>query len=148
MVIVNRTPSERVCCCSLGFWFSLVLWHINHYRLFNTKSCLYIYIKYIICKHILLITSFNVLELIFCTQLNSFKYFYQTQIILFAISSFVCTQLNVTNYCYLSNNSIKHWSFVYTQLNDQTVLFLTILLSISHLFPQSLNVKQFYLTHR
>ena len=27
--------------------FSLVLWHINHYRLFNTKPSLYIYIKYI-----------------------------------------------------------------------------------------------------
>ena len=25
----------------------LVLWHINHYRLFNAKSSLYIYIKYI-----------------------------------------------------------------------------------------------------
>ena len=25
----------------------LVLWHINHCRLFNAKSCLYIYIKYI-----------------------------------------------------------------------------------------------------
>ena len=25
----------------------LVLWHINHYRLFNKKSCLNIYIKYI-----------------------------------------------------------------------------------------------------
>ena len=28
-------------------WFSWVLWHINHYRLFNVKSFLYIYIKYI-----------------------------------------------------------------------------------------------------
>ena len=28
-------------------WFGWVLWHINHYRLFNTKSPLYIYIKYI-----------------------------------------------------------------------------------------------------
>ena len=28
-------------------WFCLVLWHINHCRLFNTKSSLYIYIKYI-----------------------------------------------------------------------------------------------------
>ena len=28
-------------------WFSLVLWHINHCRLFNAKSSLYIYIKYI-----------------------------------------------------------------------------------------------------
>ena len=27
-------------------WFGLVLWHINHCRLFNTKSSLYIYIKY------------------------------------------------------------------------------------------------------
>ena len=33
-------------------WFSLVvfLWHINHYRLFNAKSSLYIYIRYMICK--------------------------------------------------------------------------------------------------
>ena len=31
----------------------------------------------------------------------------------------------------ITNNSIKHLSFVYTQLNDQTVLFLTIQFSIS-----------------
>ena len=30
----------------------------------------------------------------------------------------------------ITNNSIKHQSFVYTQLNDQTVLFLTIQFSI------------------
>ena len=34
----------------------------------------------------------------------------------------------------ISNDSIKHQSFVYTQLNDQTVLFLTIQFSISHFF--------------
>ena len=28
-------------------WFGLVLWHINHSWLFNAKSFLYIYIKYI-----------------------------------------------------------------------------------------------------
>ena len=28
-------------------WFDWVLWHINHCRLFNSKSSLYIYIKYI-----------------------------------------------------------------------------------------------------
>ena len=28
-------------------WFDLVLWHINHWRLFYAKSSLYIYIKYI-----------------------------------------------------------------------------------------------------
>ena len=27
-------------------WLGWVLWHINHYRLFNAKSSLYIYIKY------------------------------------------------------------------------------------------------------
>ena len=42
----------------------------------------------------------------------------------------------------------KHQSFVCTQLNDQTVPFLAIHFSISHLFALSLNVKQFYLTHR
>ena len=31
----------------LHIWFGLVLWHINHCRLFNVKSSLYIYIKYI-----------------------------------------------------------------------------------------------------
>ena len=28
-------------------WFGLVLWHINHCRLFNPKSILYIYMKYL-----------------------------------------------------------------------------------------------------
>ena len=28
-------------------WFGWVLWHINQCRLFNAKSSLYIYIKYI-----------------------------------------------------------------------------------------------------
>ena len=34
----------------------------------------------------------------------------------------------------ITTNSIEHQSFVYTKLNDQTVLFLTIEFSISHLF--------------
>ena len=41
-----------------------------------------------------------------------------------------------------TNNSINHQLFVYTQLNDQTVLFQT-----NHLFALSSNVKQIYLTH-
>ena len=45
-------------------------------------------------------------------------------------------------------NLIKHLSFVYTQLNDQTIRFQTIQSNISHLFALSFNVKQFYLTHR
>ena len=46
------------------------------------------------------------------------------------------------------NNSIKHYSFVYTQSNGQTVLFLTICFNIIHMLAHSLNVKQFYLTNR
>ena len=52
-------------------------------------------------------------------------------------------KLNSSKYCYVS----QHQSFIYTQLNDQTVLFQTIHFSIHHLFALSLNVKQFYLTH-
>ena len=48
----------------------------------------------------------------------------------------------------ITSNSIKHQTFIYTQLNYQTVLFLTFRFSISHLFAHSLNVEQFYLTHR
>ena len=37
---------------------------------------------------------------------------------------------------YITNNSIKHQSFVYTQLNDQTVLFQTIQFSMSFIYTQ------------
>ena len=33
-------------------WFGLVLWHIKHCWLFNANSSFYIYIKYVIFKHI------------------------------------------------------------------------------------------------
>ena len=44
----------------------------------------------------------------------------------------------------VTNNSMKYQSFLYTQLNDQAVLFLTIQFSISHLFAYSLNVKHLF----
>ena len=47
----------------------------------------------------------------------------------------------------ITSNLIKHLSFVYTLLNDQTVHFKTIQFSISRLFTLSLNIKQFCLTH-
>ena len=58
-------------------WFGLVLWHINHCMLFKSQIFLYIYIKYIISKHILLITFLNESEFIFFvfTQLNGFHLF-------------------------------------------------------------------------
>ena len=37
---------------------------------------------------------------------------------------------------------MKHQSFVYTQLNDQTVLFQIIQFNVSHLLAHSVNVKQ------
>ena len=48
----------------------------------------------------------------------------------------------------ITNNSVKHQLFVHTLLNGQTVRFLTIQFTISHLFAHSWMVKQFYLTHR
>ena len=53
-------------------------------------------------------------------------------------------QQNGSKYCYVSLTI--HHSFVYTQLNNQTVLFQTIQFSISHLFALSLIVKYFHLT--
>ena len=44
---------------------------------------------------------------------------------------------------FITYNLFQHQSFVYTQLNDQTVLFLTTEFSISHLFVLNFNVKQF-----
>ena len=55
------------------------------------------------------------------------------------ISKHKSTKLDSSKYCYVSL-TIKHQSFVYTQLNDQTVLFQTIQFSVSHLFALSLNV--------
>ena len=83
---------------------------------------IHIYLLYRICRHILLITFFNEPELIFLHIIKCF------QVLL----------------C-LTNDSIKHQCFVYTHLNDQTVLFLPVQFSISHLFTQ-FNFKQFYLT--
>ena len=60
---------------------SWVLWHINHWTLSNAKSCLYIYIKYMI----LLITFFNKPELIYFAHKWS-QIFYLIRIILFTIN--------------------------------------------------------------
>ena len=41
-------------------------------------------------------------------------------------------------------NSIKYQLFVYTQLNDQTALYLTIQFNINHLFAHCLNVSSIW----
>ena len=47
---------------------------------------------------------------------------------------------------FIPGNSSNHQSFVYTLLNDQTVLFQTTQFSICNLSELSLNAKQFFLT--
>ena len=104
--------------------------------------------------------------LFICTQLNGFKYFYigtinqfrdtvkDVQVLLFNTSnssqhySFACTQLNGSKYWYVSLTIQLNIRFLFTLLKDKPVLFLIIQFSICHLFAHSLNVKQFYLTHR
>ena len=78
----------------------------------------------------------------------------QFQVLLFKTNysiqhySFICTQSNGSNYCFISLTNQLNISHLFTQLNDQTVLFQTVQFNTSHLFEFSLNVKQFYLTNR
>ena len=93
-----------------------------------------------VCKYVLLLTFLNEPELIiFWTQLNGFKYCYLTLIIQFNIIP-LHTRKWFEVLLFITNNSIKHQSFVYKKLNDQTVLFLTIQFCISHLFELCLKV--------
>ena len=78
-----------------------------------------------ISKDILLITFANEFKLIILRTIKRFKVL-------------LC----------ITNSSTGNISQLLTQLNGQKVLFLTILFSISHWFALSVNVKQFYFTHR
>ena len=117
---------------------------------------------------VLLFNTYNSIKhyLFVCTQLNGSNYCYVSLAIQLNISHLITHSemikqfyfkqfdfawVNKVNWfqvllCF-TYNSIKHRSFVYTQLNGQTVLFQTIQFSISHLHALSLNVKQFYLIH-
>ncbi len=78
---------------------------------------------------------FKTIQFSMSTQFNCQKHFYFNLFSLFK-QLYITIKFNV---------SIKHQSVVYS---DQTVLFLTVQFSISHLFALSLNVKQFHLTQR
>ena len=57
-------------------WFGLVLWHINHCSLFNAKSFLYIYIKYMISKHkpeLIFLHTVKWFQVLLCITNNSIK---------------------------------------------------------------------------
>ena len=45
--VVGYLMPNHVYTYMIIIWFGLVLWHINHCKLFNAKSSFYIYIKYI-----------------------------------------------------------------------------------------------------
>ena len=114
-----------------------------HCQLFNAKSHLYIYIKYIWCVN----TVDNIFKRVWSHFLDKVQRF---QEMLFDINnsiyyySFVCMQLNISKYWCISlknqlnvshwfihslminssipNNSIQHKPFVCTQLKYQTVI--------------------------
>ena len=65
---------------SFEVWFGWVLWHIYNCRLFNAKYSLCMSIKYMICKHILLITFLNEPELIFFFTHTWFQVFVSNSI--------------------------------------------------------------------
>ena len=74
----------------------------------------------------------------------SIKYEQISLLLIFCLNAVKCFQVLLFN----TYNSVKHHSFVYTHLTDQTVLFLTIQFSFSHYFALSINVKRHYLIHR
>ena len=124
-------------------WFGLVLWHINHCRLFNAKSYLYIYIKCMIdifkwplahCFHT--VKFFHLFLSNTNTQLNIETVLLQTIQFSISVQFLVYTQLSISIqffvYRHLNDQTVLFHAiqfsmstqfFVYTQLNDQTVLF-------------------------
>ena len=72
----------------------LGLWHINFGWLFDVKSNFYThnFLTHLVDTFLTSLTS------LFCTQLNGFKYFYQTQIILFTINHLFAHSLNVKQF--------------------------------------------------
>ena len=84
-------------------WLGLVWFYgISTIVIYLMSNNLYIYIEYMICKHILLLTFLNAPELIFLHTAKEF------QVMQFNANnsiwhySFVCTQLNGFKYCHVS----------------------------------------------
>ena len=126
----------------VSFCFGWVLWHIKHYRLFNAKSSLDIYIRYMIYKQFV----DKIFKWAWAHFFFSLKWFQEFLTLIIQHYLFVCTVEWFQVLLCITNNLIRQ-SFIYT-VNGQTVLNLTIWFNVSHLFAHSLNLKQFYLTHR
>ena len=100
-------------------WFvGWVLHHINHCWLFNAKSCFYIFIKYMICKHILQIHTVK--------WSNSSIYDNPIQ--------HKSTKLNGSKYCYVSLTIQLNISHLFT--HNQTVLFQIVQFILSFVYTQ------------
>ena len=109
-----------------------------------------------ICLHTQFVSNFifnwvrtNLFALLYCSCFYTVKWF---QLLLSNIyNSILFIHLHTIKWFQvllrITNDSTKHQSFVDTQLDGQTVLFLTIRFNGSDLSAHSLNVKQFYLTY-
>ena len=98
-------------------WFAWVLWHINHGRLFNAKSSLYIYIKYVLFGWVL--RDINHLRL-FNTKSSlyiSIKYIGFGLVGFYGISTIVDYLMLNLVYTYILNMICKHILFL-TFLNE------------------------------
>ena len=117
-------------------WFGLLSWHINYCRLFNAKSCFYIYILNIwfvntFCWHIFkwawahsfvhnemasrISTQHEYLYWLFIICLLTVKKF---QLFLCnsnnVISVIICLDTLKWSWVFNTNYSIQHYSFIYT----------------------------------
>ena len=76
-IYIQDMICKRIVCWLVWFWFGLVLvWFglvLWHCRPFHAKYFSYIYIKYMISKHILYITFLNESELIFFSHSQKFS---------------------------------------------------------------------------
>ena len=99
---------------------------------------MHIYWIYMICKHILLITFVNELHLIFSHTVKWFQVLLCNTIYFIQYYSFA-KRLNGFKYCYVSLIIQLNISHLFTLLHDQSVLFLTIQFSVSHLSAHCLN---------
>ena len=91
-------------------WFDWFLWHINHYRFFNAKSSLYIYIKYIRFGLIWFYGMSTIVVYLMPNLLYIYIYILNiymncTHILLIIFLNepeLFCTQLNGFEYCYIT----------------------------------------------
>ena len=84
----------------MGIWFVWILCHINHCRLLNTKSFLYIYIKYIWFG---LVGSYGISPLVVNLMPNS--------LYTFISNIYDLVWLSLINHCWLFN--VKFSSYIY-----------------------------------